>query len=42
MQQAMQLFEKLYADIAREEDEFPKIHDQYHTLGKRFLILNDS
>ncbi|XP_043512192.1 dynein axonemal heavy chain 2 [Frieseomelitta varia] len=34
MQYAMQLFEKLYADIPREEDEFPKIHDQYQTLEK--------
>ena len=42
MQRAMQLFEKLTADIPEEENEFPKIRDQYETLGKRFLILNDS
>ncbi|XP_068978772.1 dynein axonemal heavy chain 2 [Bombus flavifrons] len=34
MQYTMQLFEKLNADIPREESEFPKIHYQYETLEK--------
>lgn len=39
MQYAMQLFEKLTNDIPQEEEEFPKIREQYQTLGKP---LNDS
>lgn len=34
MQQAMQLFYKLMADIPHEEEEFPKIQDQFQLLGK--------
>ena len=34
MQAALQLFERLTAEIPREEKEFPKIRQQYETLGK--------
>ncbi|CAK9808028.1 Dynein axonemal heavy chain 2 [Anthophora quadrimaculata] len=34
MQYALQLFEKLTADIPREEAEFPNIQEQYQTLDK--------
>lgn len=34
MQYAMQLFERLNAEIPKEEGEFPKILEQCQTLGK--------
>lgn len=35
MQATLRLFERLHAEIPREEEEFPKIREQYQTLGKR-------
>ncbi|CAL7938030.1 unnamed protein product [Xylocopa violacea] len=40
MQYAMQLFEKLTADISREEEEFPKIQEQCQTLEKYEVSLS--
>ncbi|KAK0095864.1 hypothetical protein PV326_007167, partial [Microctonus aethiopoides] len=43
MQATLRLFERLRAEIPREEEEFPKIREQYQTLGKRrevFLPAN--
>lgn len=37
MQQSMQLFDKLMADIPHEEEEFPKIQDQSLLLGKPLM-----
>nr|XP_012223058.1 PREDICTED: dynein heavy chain 2, axonemal-like [Linepithema humile] len=34
MQSALQLFERLTAEIPKEEEEFPKIQEQCQTLGK--------
>ncbi|KAL6262835.1 hypothetical protein P5V15_005625, partial [Pogonomyrmex californicus] len=34
MQSALQLFERLTAEIPKEEEEFPKIQEQYQTLEK--------
>lgn len=39
MQQAMQLFDKLMADIPHEEEQFPKIEDQFQLLGKPLIKL---
>lgn len=43
MQSALQLFERLTAEIPKEEEEFPKIQEQFQTLGKPlnvFSVLN--
>jgi len=34
MQSMIRLFESLIAEIPKEEEEFPKIQEQYETLGK--------
>ncbi|XP_031370853.1 dynein heavy chain 2, axonemal [Apis dorsata] len=39
MQQAMQLFDKLMADIPHEEEQFPKIEDQFQLLEKYEVML---
>ncbi|KAG7190743.1 hypothetical protein KM043_006815 [Ampulex compressa] len=39
MQLALQLFERLTAEIPKEEGEFPKILDQYQTLEKHEVPL---
>ena len=47
MQASLKLFDKLMAEIPKREEEFPKILEQYQTLGIRnyllllFLIYNN-
>lgn len=38
MQTALQLFKRLSAEIPNEEEEFPKIREQYQTLGKQQML----
>ncbi|XP_076632445.1 dynein heavy chain 2, axonemal kl-2 [Colletes latitarsis] len=39
MQYSMQLYERLTAEIPKEEEEFPKIHEQHQTLEKYEVTL---
>lgn len=40
MQAALRLFDRLKAEIPKEEEEFPKIHEQYQILGKPLNFLS--
>ncbi|XP_076295130.1 dynein heavy chain 2, axonemal kl-2 [Lasioglossum baleicum] len=40
MQYSLQLYERLTSEIPREEEEFPKIQEQYQTLDKYDVMLS--
>lgn len=38
MQASLKFFDKLMAEIPIKEEEHPKIHEQYQTLGKKIYF----